>query len=83
MSLFAIPVASFNFDRHDHIWHIYTPEHIKEQASDGKLMCRYANVANRVANCATPIFTPKSPAGTHARSNGASFSRWPGGGGMR
>jgi len=38
MSLLAIPVASFNFDRHDHIWHIYTPEHIKDQARDGKLM---------------------------------------------
>lgn len=38
MSLLAISVASLNFDRHDHIWHIYTPEHIKEQAQDGKLM---------------------------------------------
>jgi outer membrane protein assembly factor BamB len=26
------------------------------RAGDGKLMWRYANVANRVANCATPIF---------------------------
>ena len=26
------------------------------RASDGKLMWRYANVANRVANCTTPIF---------------------------
>jgi CRISPR-associated Csx14 family protein len=38
MSLLAISVASLNFDRHDHIWHIYTPEHIKEQAKDGQLM---------------------------------------------
>jgi len=38
MSLLAIPVASFNFDRHDHIWHIYTPEHIKDHARDGNLM---------------------------------------------
>ena len=38
MSLLAIPVASFNFDRHDHIWHIYTPDHITEQARDGNLM---------------------------------------------
>ena len=38
MSLLAIPVASFNFDRHDHIWHIYTPEHIVEKVKDGKLM---------------------------------------------
>jgi outer membrane protein assembly factor BamB len=26
------------------------------RASDGKLMWRYANVANRVANCSTPVF---------------------------
>src|SRR6266702_1718768 len=38
MSLLAIPVALFNFDRHDHIWHIYTPEHIIEQAREGKIM---------------------------------------------
>jgi len=38
MSLLAISVASLNFDRHDHIWHIYTPEALKEQAKDGKLM---------------------------------------------
>src|ERR1051326_2996802 len=38
MSLLAIPVASFNFDRHDHIWHIYTPDHIVEQVRDGKMM---------------------------------------------
>lgn len=38
MALLAISVASLNFDRHDHIWHIYTPDHIKEQAKEGKLM---------------------------------------------
>lgn len=38
MALLAISVASLNFDRHDHIWHIYTPDPIKEQAMDGKLM---------------------------------------------
>lgn len=38
MSLLAISVASFNFDHHDHIWHLYTPVHIKEQANEGKLM---------------------------------------------
>ncbi|MHB8597016.1 MAG: CRISPR-associated ring nuclease [Ktedonobacteraceae bacterium] len=38
MALLAISVASLNFDRYDHIWHIYTPDHIKEQAKDGKLM---------------------------------------------
>ena len=38
MSLLAVSVASLNFDRHDHIWHIYTPDNIKEQAKNGKLM---------------------------------------------
>jgi CRISPR-associated protein Csx14 len=38
MALLAISVASFNFDRHDHIWHINTPEHIKKQVDEGKQM---------------------------------------------
>lgn len=38
MALLAISVASLNFDRHDHIWHIYTPEAVKEQAQDGTIM---------------------------------------------
>lgn len=38
MSLLAVSVASFNFDHHDHIWHLYTPEAIKEQADEGRLM---------------------------------------------
>ena len=38
MALLAISVAFLNFDRHDHIWHLYTPESIKEQVSEGRLM---------------------------------------------
>jgi len=38
MSLLAISVASLNFDRYDHIWHIYTPEHITEQVKGGARM---------------------------------------------
>ena len=38
MSLLAISVAALNFDRYDRIWHIYTPEAIKQMASDGQLM---------------------------------------------
>ncbi len=38
MSLLAISVAALNFDRHDHIWHIYTPDSIQEQAREGRLM---------------------------------------------
>jgi len=38
MGLLATSVAMLNFDRHDHIWHIYTPDHIQEQAHEGALM---------------------------------------------
>lgn len=38
MSLLAISVAALNFDRHDHIWHIYTPTPIQAQASEGQHM---------------------------------------------
>ncbi len=38
MSLLAVSVASFNFDHHDHIWHLYTPDAIKEQAHEGRIM---------------------------------------------
>jgi CRISPR-associated protein Csx14 len=38
MSLLAISVASLNFDRHDHIWHLYTPQAVQEQANGGKVM---------------------------------------------
>lgn len=38
MSLLAIPVALFNFDRHDYIWHLYTPDAVQEAAKDGAIM---------------------------------------------
>jgi CRISPR-associated protein Csx14 len=38
IALLAISVASFNFDRYDHIWHIYTPDALKPQVSDGAMM---------------------------------------------
>lgn len=38
MALLAISVAALNFDRHDHIWHLYTPESIREQADEGRMM---------------------------------------------
>jgi CRISPR-associated protein Csx14 len=38
MALLALSVAVFNFDRHDHIWHIYTPQALLEQASEGAIM---------------------------------------------
>jgi CRISPR-associated protein Csx14 len=38
MSLLAISVASLNFDRHDHIWHIYTPDAFRQKADEGAIM---------------------------------------------
>jgi CRISPR-associated protein Csx14 len=38
MALLALSVAVFNFDRHDHIWHIYTPESLQQEANEGAIM---------------------------------------------
>jgi CRISPR-associated protein Csx14 len=38
MSLLAVSVAALNFDRHDRVWHIYTPEPFQEQAREGAIM---------------------------------------------
>ena len=38
MGLLATSVATLNFDRHDHIWHIYTPEATVAQVNNGARM---------------------------------------------
>ncbi|MGB8346369.1 MAG: CRISPR-associated ring nuclease [Ktedonobacteraceae bacterium] len=38
MALLAISAAQLEFDPFDHIWHIYTPDDLKEQVRDGKQM---------------------------------------------
>jgi CRISPR-associated protein Csx14 len=38
MALLAISVATLNFDRHDRIWHIYTPQELQEEAREGRIM---------------------------------------------
>jgi CRISPR-associated protein Csx14 len=38
MSLLAISAAQLKFDPFDHIWHIYTPDPVKEQVKDGRRM---------------------------------------------
>jgi CRISPR-associated protein Csx14 len=38
MALLALSVATLNFDRHDRIWHIYTPQELQEQARSGRIM---------------------------------------------
>ncbi len=48
MSLLAISVASINFDRHDSIWHLYTPDSIKERVDEGKSMHVPSNAGVRL-----------------------------------
>ncbi len=43
MSLLAISAAQLKFDSFDHIWHIYTPEALKQQVRDGAQMHVPAN----------------------------------------
>ncbi|GCE15837.1 CRISPR-associated ring nuclease [Tengunoibacter tsumagoiensis] len=38
MGMLAACVAAINFDRHDHIWHIYTPDETVAQVKDGARM---------------------------------------------
>jgi len=38
MALLATSVAFLNFDRHDRVWHIYTPETVQERSDEGTLM---------------------------------------------
>jgi len=38
MALLATSVAFLNFDRHDRVWHIYTPEAIQQCTNEGTLM---------------------------------------------
>src|SRR5947209_2537650 len=38
MSLLAISAAQLKFDPFDHIWHIFTPEAVKEQVKEGRQM---------------------------------------------
>jgi outer membrane protein assembly factor BamB len=43
------------------------------RANDGKLMWRYANVANRVANCSTPVFADNKVFFSSAYDTGAAL----------
>ena len=66
MSLLAISVASFNFDHHDHIWHLYTPETLKKRADEGKMMHASAEAGIRLLRSPFPslgayIYNPQQP----------------------
>jgi CRISPR-associated protein Csx14 len=54
MSLLAVSVAAFNFDHHDHIWHLYTPEAIKAQVDEGRIMHVPASVGTRLLRSPFP-----------------------------
>jgi len=38
MGHLAMSAATFLFDRSDHIWHLYTPDHIQEEVREGRRM---------------------------------------------
>lgn len=38
MGHLAMSAATFLFDRTDHIWHLYTPDHVQEEVRDGRRM---------------------------------------------
>lgn len=48
MALLAISVAALNFDRHDHIWHLYTPETLRERVDEGRTMHLEANAGSKL-----------------------------------
>lgn len=54
MSLLAVSVASFNLDHHDHIWHLYTPDALKEQANEGRMMHAPANMGIKLLRSPFP-----------------------------
>ena len=54
MSLLAVSVASFNFDHHDHIWHLYSPEAIKKEANEGRIMHMPADVGIKLLHSPFP-----------------------------
>ena len=54
MSLLAVSVAAFNFDHHDHIWHLYTPESLKEQSDEGRTMHAPPDAGTRLLHSPFP-----------------------------
>lgn len=38
MGHLAMSAATFLFDRSDHIWHVYTPDHVQEEVREGRRM---------------------------------------------
>jgi len=55
MSFLAISAAQLKFDAFDHIWHIYTPEKVKDEAKNGMLMHVLPSAGVRLIE--VPFFT--------------------------
>jgi CRISPR-associated protein Csx14 len=67
MSLLSVPVATLNFDHHDRIWHLFTPQVIQEQAEAGRLMHVPAGAGTRL------IQAPFIPLGAYIANSSTNF----------
>lgn len=67
MALLATSVAFLNFDRHDRVWHIYTPEAIQQCTNDGALM----HVSTEAGVCL--IESPSMSLGAYLPNQAQSF----------
>ncbi len=68
MALLATSVAFLNFDRHDRVWHIYTPEAIQQCSNEGALMHVPAEAGVRL------IESPSVSLGAYLPTPALSFS---------
>lgn len=67
MALLATSVAFLNFDRHDRVWHIYTPEAIQQCTNEGTLMHVSAEAGVRL------IESPSMSLGAYLPNQAQSF----------
>ena len=67
MALLATSVAFLNFDRHDRVWHIYTPESVQQCTNEGALMHVSAEAGVRL------IESPSMSLGAYLPSQAQSF----------
>jgi CRISPR-associated protein Csx14 len=67
MGLLASSVAALHFERDDHVWHLYTPKEIQQQADEGALM--HVPVTSGIKL----IQVPFTPGGDYASSSANTF----------
>ncbi|RAQ95708.1 CRISPR-associated ring nuclease [Thermogemmatispora tikiterensis] len=58
ITLLAISVAIFNFGRHDHIWHLYTPWEVQKQVDEGRQMHIPPDTGHRLIEVPLPTIGP-------------------------